>query len=505
MNALSRALLVILGLLLCSVAQADSAYILAKAQLANSQRFQFAQTKGAEIRNTSDNKAFTVWWQPSSAPPDGVIVSLHGHDSYATDEFYLWQPYAAQRNYAILAIQWWFGVGETTSDYYQPQEMYTLIAALLKEKGVKASTAFLHGYSRGSANSYAMTAYDASSGNHYFAVTLSNSGGAMLDFPPNQQIAAGVFGAKPFNGVQWLMYCGEKDPDPTINGCPAMTTAKAWVTQFGATMKLFIDDPNGDHGGFMLNASNVNTALDAVADVFASVAAGPQSGWWWNPAENGRGFFIEFRGANVFLASFLYDASTRATWTTSGGTTTNFNRQYSGVLDSYSGGQTLTGVFKTPTAAAGLNGNIRLNFTDSQHGTLTWAGGTIPIQRFDFGGLANPVTASQPETGWWWSPQESGRGFSIELQGNSLFMTGYMYDTNGNPIWYSSSGTLSSTTSYHGTWQQYANGQTLTGKYQTASIAITNVGSLGIQFNTTSTATLTLPDGRQIALQRFKY
>ena len=272
MNVMRLILLTILGSMLSWSACADSAFILAKTQTANPVRYQFAQTKGAEIRNTSDNKAYSIWWQPSTAPPTAVIVTLHGHDSYATDEFYLWQPYAAQKNYAILALQWWFGVGETTSDYYLPQEMYPLIAALLAEKGVKPGAVLFHGYSRGSANSYAMTALDAYSGNHYFAMTLSNSGGAASDFPPNQQIVAGAYGTKPFAGIQWIMYCGEKDPDPNMNGCVGMTAAKDWVIKYGATIKLFIDDPNGDHGGFMTNASNVNAALAAFAPLAAVTA-----------------------------------------------------------------------------------------------------------------------------------------------------------------------------------------------------------------------------------------
>lgn len=272
MNMIRAVLLAILGSMLTLAAHADSAFILAKTQTANPTRYQFALSKGAEIRNTSDNKAYSIWWQPGATQPDAVIVTLHGHDSYATDEFYLWQPYAAQRNYAILALQWWFGVGELMSDYYLPEEMYPLIAALLTEKGVKPGAVLFHGYSRGSANSYAVTALDAYSGNHFFAMTLSNSGGVAADFPPNQQVVAGAYGAKPYAGIQWIMYCGERDPDPTLSGCPGMTAARDWVTNYGATIKLFIDDPNGDHGGFMTNSSNVNAALAAFAPLDAVTA-----------------------------------------------------------------------------------------------------------------------------------------------------------------------------------------------------------------------------------------
>lgn len=261
MNRIIRTLLSIAVATWSLAAQADSTSLLSQARANNATRYQFALSNNAEIRNTSDDKAFTLWWQPTATTPAGVIVTLHGHGSYATDDFYLWQPYAQSKGYALLALQWWFGGGETASDYYLPHEMYPIIANLLIEKGVKPGAVLFQGYSRGSANSYAVTALDAVSGNRFITMTLSNAGGAITDFPPNREIVAGVFGAKPFTSIQWVMYCGEKDPDPDINGCPAMTAAKDWVTKYGATFKLLIDDPNGDHGGFMTNSANVNTAL----------------------------------------------------------------------------------------------------------------------------------------------------------------------------------------------------------------------------------------------------
>ena len=257
--------------LLPARADADSASLLAQAQAANPTRYQFAVDQGAEIRATTDNRAFSIWWQPAATtPPAGTLVTLHGHGVYATDDFYLWQATAERYGFALLALQWWFGGGEATSDYYQPNEMYPLLAALLKEKGIPAGTALFTGFSRGAAVSYALTALDANRGGRYFGLTLSNAGGAASGYPPNREIAAGTYGSKPFNGVKWAMYCGELDPDPTINGCPAMNEAKAWVEQYGATVVLFIDDPKGTHGGFMLNAGNVDSAVAAFAAILAA-------------------------------------------------------------------------------------------------------------------------------------------------------------------------------------------------------------------------------------------
>lgn len=253
------------AMLLSLAAQADSASLLAQAAASTPVRADYAKQQGATVSATSDNKAFSVWWQASSAPPAAVIVTLHGHDSWAYDEFYLWHPYAKTRNYAVLALQWWFGGGETNSDYYQPNEMYPLLAALLKQKGIAPGQVLFHGFSRGAANSYAMAALDTYSANRYFGTVLSNSGGAASDFPPNIDIAQGKFGKLPYKGVKWIMYCGEKDPDPELSGCSGMRKSQDWVKSYGATISLFIDDPNGDHGGFHTNSSNVNNALSAFA------------------------------------------------------------------------------------------------------------------------------------------------------------------------------------------------------------------------------------------------
>ncbi|MFX8957423.1 hypothetical protein ABTN31_18890, partial [Acinetobacter baumannii] len=42
----------------------------------------------------------------------------------------------------------------------------------------------------------------------------------------------------------------------------------------------------------------------------------------------------------------------------------------------------------------------------------------------------------QPQTGWWWSANEPGRGYSIEARNNGLFLAAYMYSSSGPSVWY---------------------------------------------------------------------
>ncbi|CAB1277415.1 hypothetical protein [Candidatus Nitrosacidococcus tergens] len=44
-----------------------------------------------------------------------------------------------------------------------------------------------------------------------------------------------------------------------------------------------------------------------------------------------------------------------------------------------------------------------------------------------------------PENGWWWNPQQSGSGYNIEVQNDTLFIATFVYDNQGQPTWFSGS------------------------------------------------------------------
>jgi hypothetical protein len=192
-----------------------------------------------------------------------MIVTLHGSSSWAFDEFFLWQSYAAERGYGILALQWWLGSGEQTSGYYTPDRMYTIIENALRGMGVQPGKSLVHGFSRGSSNIYAVTALDRHAQNDFFALTVANAGGASVDYPPNVAISSGAYGATPFAGTHWALFCGGSDPNPDQSGCPAMSRTRDWIIQYGGTVDLFIQDASAGHGGFHTTPAHVNAALDA--------------------------------------------------------------------------------------------------------------------------------------------------------------------------------------------------------------------------------------------------
>lgn len=241
----------------------------------------------------------------------------------------------------------------------------------------------------------------------------------------------------------------------------------------------------------------MTAAVVLVTQCFCNFAlAAPEVGWWWNPDESGRGFFIESQGGIIYLAGYFYEDDGRATWLTAGGPNSD-PYSYQGRLRRYSGGQTLFGAYQPPTGPADA-GPVALEFSDDQHATLTWPGGMIALEReiFDTGNAS-----FQPQSGWWWDPAESGRGYSVEVQGGKLFLVAFMYDDAGNPVWYFSAGPLLSPTHYEGEWLQFANGQTLAGPYKPPADP-TPVGLLSLDFTDTTQADATFIDDPSFSAQR---
>jgi hypothetical protein len=234
----------------------------------------------------------------------------------------------------------------------------------------------------------------------------------------------------------------------------------------------------------------------------------PETGWWWNTAEGGRGYSIEVAGNHIFYASYLYDVSGRATWLVASGNTSLDGSLFTGNLEAYAQGQTLGGAYRAPGAPTNP-GPLTLAFNDARHGTMTWPGGTLAIERFNIvpDGLNAQKRDGQPEAGWWWNPSESGRGFFLEWQGGELFMAGYMYDDNGQPIWYLGTNTTPSTNlqSFSANWWQFGNGVTLTGAYKPAQQVNANVAPVTITFQGSENAIMTLPNGRTTNIRRFRF
>lgn len=240
-------------------------------------------------------------------------------------------------------------------------------------------------------------------------------------------------------------------------------------------------------GIFRKSASWILCGLLALGALSAHAA--PQSGWWWNANESGRGFFIEIDDGWFFLSGYFYDDTGHATWLVSNDPMPN-PTAYQGRLLAFSNGQSLMGDYRPPGPPA-IAGDIAVAFSDDNHAMLTWPGGTVALERYQF---ESPQPGTfKPFNGWWWNPAESGRGMSIELQGEHMFIGAYMYDDDGKPVWYVADAMMTTPTRFVAALLQFSNGQTMGGPYR-APGAPAIVGTITVDFSGPDKATVTFSD-----------
>lgn len=215
-----------------------------------------------DVLPTSDGRSFAVAWRAPGTKPKRWVVSLPGSRGFATDDLAIWYPSLKDRDVGLLSVQWWIGTDDSMRSYYAPLQIYREIDSAFQRLGVQPGMAMLHGFSRGSANAYAVAAIDAGRGRHYFALVVASSGGVATDFAPTRAIVAGAFGDRPLQGTRWVTAAGARDPEPDRDGIPAMRRTAAWLEAQGAIVVDRIEDPAEGHGALQRNAANARRALD---------------------------------------------------------------------------------------------------------------------------------------------------------------------------------------------------------------------------------------------------
>ncbi|TWO70964.1 hypothetical protein FN976_11600 [Caenimonas sedimenti] len=266
-----------------------------------------------------------------------------------------------------------------------------------------------------------------------------------------------------------------------------------WIRGAAAlTLALLVAGCGGGAG----TQPTVATALKADA---APAFSG--NGTWWVPTEPGTGFFFEAQGATGVATFFVFDAEGRPTWVSAAGSfiAEGAGFRFQGGLQRFRGGQAANVVYHVlPTATAVGNVSIAFSGTSAQV--------TLPQRSFTaqkFSTLATPVAGLQPETGIYWNPDQSGRGYTVEALGDTLTVTMFHYDERGEPTWHLAAGPMRAG-GFNAGFMRYSGGQTLDGPYRAPAQPLLQ-GALGASFVHACSANLWLPGMDSLAVRRFSF
>lgn len=208
---------------------------------------------------SSDQKTYFVYGAPAgqnNKHPKRIIVSLPGHSTSADDGYKAWKTHIEGGQYALAEFNWWDGKADQTPNYYTPTAGTQQIQAFLKSQGYTSSDIIiLHGFSRGSANTYGYIANDKRSASPVFDAVISNSG----QYEPYYPIIDGESNPSPdqltkyYKGMPWILVCGGKDTDSKTS-CESMAKTKAFLEIHQAKVLATLTDPNQGHGVFHMSS-----------------------------------------------------------------------------------------------------------------------------------------------------------------------------------------------------------------------------------------------------------
>jgi hypothetical protein len=116
--------------------------------------------------------------------------------------------------------------------------------------------------------------------------------------------------------------------------------------------------------------------------------------------------------------------------------------------------------------------------------------------------LADPPSL-QPEIGWWSAPSAPGLGILVDRGGSRLMVAALAYEPDGRASWTLAAGSLGCGSDFTAALAVLSGGQTLSGRARKPPTA-REIGRIGIHFQSPTQASLTLPNGRRIGIEKFQ-
>jgi alpha-tubulin suppressor-like RCC1 family protein len=229
---------------------------------------------------------------------------------------------------------------------------------------------------------------------------------------------------------------------------------------------------------------------------FTTIAyPGPLSGLWWNSGESGWGIDFTQRRDVIFAAWYTYDTTGNSKWYVASSCTmaaaAATSGTCSGTLYEVTGPIFFGATFDPKAVKLTTAGSLNVNFASASTASMTYTLGsqsrTVNIERQVF---ASGPTPGVDYTDLWWNPNESGWGIAVSQQANVMFLTWFVYDAGGEPVWYVASACAVSGNGCSGPLYR-TTGPAFGPSFDPTSVHVSTVGTVSLAFTDPNNGTLT--------------
>jgi uncharacterized protein (TIGR03437 family) len=222
----------------------------------------------------------------------------------------------------------------------------------------------------------------------------------------------------------------------------------------------------------------------------------PANGWWYNPSAPGTYYAVEAENGVVHLGILSYSTNGDPLWSLVR-CVRRPSGDYVGTAEQYTGGRALNQTATPPTGI--VDGPaVTLVFNGAATATLQIGTQSIPIQRYQFSSQWASPMLNAPRAGWWDQPAQSGRGYFLEVQGNTLFVGALIYNSAGQPTWLTATGPVNAGATFSGTLTSCS-----TAAAQAPACTPT-ANTISLTFSAPWRATLTLGQEPSVDLRRYR-
>jgi hypothetical protein len=278
-----------------------------------------------------------------------------------------------------------------------------------------------------------------------------------------------------------------------------VATCTTSIAATGAHAMRAVYSGNGSYSNGVAGPVTLTVNAGSGASGGGSDAGSPtinvQGLWWGSASESGWGVNLTQQGNVLFATWFTYDAQGKGQWLVMSAGALAGTNTWTGTLYRTRGPAFSSASFDASKVSVTPVGTATFAFSDAQHGTFSatvdGASVTKSIVREVFGAAlptcvaaATPSAATNYQDLWWRANgAESGWGINITHQANTIFLTWFTYDENGDGMWLVASGmTRTAPGSYTGTLYR-TSGPAFNASWNPAQVSVTPVGVASLDFS----------------------